>query len=143
MHVDSPATIIQAAESRGVYSIGFQSIEARALAPKYWLTGLGFTWGPFMTETAKSVMAGTFKPAMVREGLGQMMAIAPFGAAVPADVQALVTASGDKIEKGFNPFTGPVTDNTGAVKIPAGESWGGDKMGNFDWYVEGVIGKAK
>jgi len=31
MHVDSPATIIQIAESRGVYSIGFQSTEARAL----------------------------------------------------------------------------------------------------------------
>jgi basic membrane protein A len=30
MHVDSPATVIQTAESRGVYSIGFQSIEARA-----------------------------------------------------------------------------------------------------------------
>ncbi len=34
MHVDSPATVIQVAESRGAYSIGFQSIEARALAPK-------------------------------------------------------------------------------------------------------------
>ena len=143
MHVDSPATIIQVAESRKVYSIGFQSIEARQLAPKYWITGLGFTWGPFMTDTAKSVIAGTFKPAMVREGLGQMMAIAPFGPAVPADVRQLVTASADKIEKGFNPFTGPITDNTGVVRIPAGESWGGDKMGNFDWYVEGVVGKAK
>jgi hypothetical protein len=50
MHVDSPATIIQIAESRGVYSIGFQSTEARALAPKGWLTGLGFTWGQFMTD---------------------------------------------------------------------------------------------
>lgn len=144
MHVDSPATIIQVAESRGVYSIGFQSIEARALAPKGWLTGLGFTWGPFMTATANSVIAGTFKPAMVRLGLGQgMMAVAPFGPAVPPDVQALVTASADKIGKGFNPFTGPITDNTGAVRIKDGESWGGDKMGNFDWYVEGVIGKAK
>ena len=50
MHVDSPATVIQAAESRGAYSIGFQSVEARALAPKGWITGLGFTWGPFMTR---------------------------------------------------------------------------------------------
>ena len=50
MHVDFPATIIQLADSRGVYSIGFQSIEARQLAPKGWITGLGFTWGPFMTE---------------------------------------------------------------------------------------------
>jgi basic membrane protein A len=144
MHVDSPATIIQVAESRNVYSIGFQSIAAQQLAPKGWLTGLGFTWGPFMTETAKSVIAGTFKPAMVREGLGQgMMAIAPFGPAVPPDVSSLVTASADKVGSGFNPFTGPITDNTGVVRIPAGESWGGDKMGNFDWYVEGVIGKAK
>jgi basic membrane protein A and related proteins len=143
MHVDSPATVIQTAEKRGVYSIGFQSIEARKLAPKGWITGLGFTWGPFMTATAKSVMAGAFKPAMVREGLGQMLAIAPFGPAVPQATRALVTAAADKVEKGFNPFTGPITDNTGAVRIKEGESLGGDKMGDFDWYVAGVIGKAK
>jgi basic membrane lipoprotein Med (substrate-binding protein (PBP1-ABC) superfamily) len=143
MHVDSPATIIQTAEGRGAFSIGFQSITAQQLAPKGWITGLGFTWGPFMTGIAKSVVAGTFKPAFVREGLGKMMAIAPFGTAVPKDVRTLVTASAEKVENGFNPFTGPVTDNTGVVRIPAGESWGGDKMGNFDWYVEGVVGKAK
>src|SRR5271170_1553125 len=115
MHVDSPATILQAAEGRNAYSIGFQSIAAQQLAPKGWLTGLGFTWGPFMTRTAQSVVAGTFKPAMVREGLGEgMMAIAPFGTVVPADVRDLVTAAGDRVGKGFNPFTGSVTDNTGA-----------------------------
>jgi basic membrane protein A len=143
MHVDSPATIVQAAESRGAYAIGFQSIAAEQLAPKSWITGLGFTWGPFMTGVAKTVISGTFKPAFVREGLGKMIAIAPFGPAVPNNVRDMVTAAADKVEKGFNPFTGPLTDNTGVVRIPAGESWGGDKMGNFDWYIEGVIGKAK
>jgi basic membrane protein A and related proteins len=144
MHVDSPATVLQAAESRGVYSIGFQSLAAQKLAPKGWITGLGFTWGPFMTTTAKSVIAGSFKPAMVRDGLGQgMMKIAPFGTAVPEPVRTLVIAAADKVSNGYNPFTGPITDNAGAVRIPAGEAWGGDKMGNFDWYVEGVIGKAK
>jgi basic membrane protein A and related proteins len=96
-----------------------------------------------MTETAKSVIAGTFKPAMVRKDLGEMMAIAPFGDAMPPETRALVTAAADKVAKGYNPFTGPVTDNTGAVRIKEGEAWGGDKMGNFDWYVAGVIGKAK
>jgi basic membrane protein A len=144
MHVDSPATILQVAESRGVYSIGFQSVEARGLAPKGWLTGLGFTWSSFMTAAAKDVMAGTFKPAMVRLGLGEgMMTIAPFGAAVPEATRALVTAAADRIAKGDNPFTGPITDNTGVVRIKEGEAWGGDKMGNFDWYVAGVVGKAK
>jgi basic membrane protein A and related proteins len=144
MHVDSPATILQIAESRGAHSIGFQSIEARALVPKGWVTGLGFTWGAFMTATARSVMEGAFKPSMVRQGLGQgMMAVAPFGNTVPEDVRALVTAAADRVAKGFNPFTGPVVDNAGVVRIQAGEAWGGDKMGNFDWYVEGVVGKAK
>ncbi len=144
MHVDSPATVIQVAESRGAYSIGFQSIEARALAPKGWLTGLGFTWGPFMTATARSVIDGTFKPAMVREGLGEgMMAVAPYGAAMPETTRALVAAAADKVAKGYNPFTGPLADNTGAIRIKDGEAWGGDKMGDFDWYVAGVIGKAK
>jgi hypothetical protein len=97
-----------------------------------------------MTGTAKSIIAGTFKPAMVRLGLGQgMMAMAPFGSAVPEPTRALVAAVADKVGKGYNPFTGPLTDNTGVVRIPTGEAWGGDKMGNFDWYVEGVVGKAK
>ena len=143
MHVDSPATVLQTAEKRGVYSIGFQSIEARKLAPKGWITGLGFTWGPFMTATAKSVIAGNFKPAMVREGLGEMMAIAPFGPAVPPATRALVTAAADKVAKGYNPFTGPLTDNTGTVRLKDGETLGGDKMGDLDWYVAGVIGKPK
>jgi basic membrane protein A and related proteins len=143
MHVDSPATIVQTAEGRGTHSIGFQSLAAAQLAPKGWVTGLGFTWGPFMTGVANAVISGTFKPGFVRAGLGSMMVIAPFGPTVPGDVRDIVTAAADNVEKGFNPFTGPVTDNTGVVRIPAGESWGGDKMGSFDWYVEGVVGKAK
>jgi basic membrane protein A and related proteins len=92
-----------------------------------------------MSETAKSVIAGSFKPAMVRQGLGEgMMAIAPFGAAMPEATRALVTAA-----NGFNPFTGPIVDNSRAVRIKDGEAWGGDKMDGFNWYVEGVMGKAK
>jgi len=144
MHVDSPATIIQAAEARGAMSIGFQSVESKQLAPKGWITGLGFTWGEFMTEVAKSVIAGTFQSGFVRRGLGEgMMAIAEFGAKVPLAVQKEVLDAGDRIAKGFNPFTGPIKDNEGNVKIATGETWGNDKMGNFDWFVEGVVGRAK
>jgi basic membrane lipoprotein Med (substrate-binding protein (PBP1-ABC) superfamily) len=143
MHVDSPATIIQIAENRGVMSIGFQSVEARKLAPKGWITGLGFSWGGFMTETAKAAIDSSFKGGMVRRGLGSMLATAPFGASVPPEVQQLVTETAAKISSGFTPFTGPIKDNTGAIRIAEGETWGNDKMGKFDWYAEGVIGKAK
>ena len=45
MHVDSPATIISTAESRGAWSIGYQSLAAQQFAPKYWISGTGFTPG--------------------------------------------------------------------------------------------------
>jgi basic membrane lipoprotein Med (substrate-binding protein (PBP1-ABC) superfamily) len=143
MHVDSPATIIQTVEARGAMSIGFQSTEARALAPKGWITGLGFTWTPFFTEVAKNVMAGNFRPEAVYQGLGQMVAIAPFGSSVPPAVRKLVTDAADRIVKGFNPFTGPMVDNQGIEQIRYGGSMGKDQMGTFNWYVEGVIGKVR
>ena len=143
MHVDSPATIIQTVEARGAMSIGFQSIEARALAPKGWITGLGFTWAPFFMDVAKSVMAGKFRGEAVYQGLGQMVAIAPFGASVPAEVQGLVNAAVTKVASGFNPFTGPLKNNLGNTVLPPGASVGADQMGNMNWYVDGVIGKVR
>jgi basic membrane lipoprotein Med (substrate-binding protein (PBP1-ABC) superfamily) len=143
MHVDSPATIIQAVEARGGMSIGFQSVEAHALAPKGWITGLGFTWAGFFKEVAQDVMKGRFAGGATYRGLGQMLAVAPFGASVPADVRERVNEAAQRIQAGFNPFTGPLTDNAGAVRLPAGASMGNDKMGSFDWYVDGVVGKVR
>lgn len=143
MHVDSPATIIQTVEARGAMSIGFQSLEARALAPKGWITGLGFTWTPFFTQVANSVIAGRFRGAAVYQGLGQMVAVAPFGASVPANVQKLVNAAATKVADGFNPFTGPLKNNQGSMVLPPGASVGSDQMGDMNWYVEGVIGKVR
>jgi basic membrane protein A len=143
MHVDSPATIIRTAEDRGAMSVGFQSIEARALAPKGWITGIGFNWVPFFTETAKKVMAGRFRGEAIYQGLGQMVVVAPFGESVPADVQAAVMKSADEVRKGFNPFTGPLKDNRGGLALPPGASVGVDQMGSMNWYVEGVVGKVR
>lgn len=143
MHVDSPATIIQTVEARGGMSIGFQSVEARALAPKGWITGLGFTWTPYFTELANSVIAGRFRGEAVYQGLGQMVAIAPFGTSVPADVQDLVNKAAAKVAKGFNPFSGPMMDNRGNLVLPPGATVGADQMGSMSWYVDGVVGKVR
>jgi basic membrane lipoprotein Med (substrate-binding protein (PBP1-ABC) superfamily) len=143
MHVDSPATIIRTVEERGAMSIGFQSIEARALAPKGWITGLGFNWAPFFTETAKKVMAGKFRGEAIYQGMGQMVVVAPFGESVPPDVRAAVTKSAEDVRKGFNPFMGPLKDNRGGLALPPGASVGVDQMGSMNWYVEGVVGKVR
>jgi basic membrane protein A and related proteins len=143
MHVDSPATIIQTVEARGAMSIGFQSVEAHALAPKGWITGLGFTWAGFFKEVAEDVIKGRFDSSPTYRGLGKMLAIAPFGSSVPEGVRKQVNETAARIQGGFNPFTGPLTDNTGTMQLPPGATMGADNMGSFHWYVEGVVGKAK
>jgi basic membrane lipoprotein Med (substrate-binding protein (PBP1-ABC) superfamily) len=142
MHVDSPGTIIQTAEERSVYSIGFQSLAAQKFAPKGWITGIGFTWGGVMTEAAQQVIDGTWKSQMLRKGIAEgYIAVAPFGEAVPEDVRKIVLGAVENLADGFDIFAGPIKDQEGNLRISEGETVSVQDMGNFDWYAEGIIGK--
>ena len=91
--VDSPITVVQAAEKRGAYSVGFHYIGAQKFAPKGWISGVAFTWGNLYTRFARQVMDGTFKSENILGGLGDdYLTIAPFGPAVPDDAVKLVNA---------------------------------------------------
>jgi basic membrane protein A and related proteins len=145
MHVDSPATIISTAESRGVYSIGFQNVAAQQFAPQYWISGTGFTLGGKLTWLASTVIDGTWKPIFLRCGMADgCMAIAPFGPKVPQAVQDLVMQKKADIEAGtLVVFTGPVVDQDGTVRVAAGEVLSADAMSSVDWFVKGVVGSPK
>jgi len=145
MHVDSPATVLSTAESRGAYSIGFQSLAAQQFAPENWITGVGYTLGGTLTWLASGVIDGTWEPIFLRCGTADgCMAIAPFGPKVPQEVQDKVNEVKDEIEAGtIVVFTGPIVDQDGNVKIPAGEVLTPDLMGSVDWFVEGVVGSPK
>ena len=142
MHVDGPGTIIQTAESRGVYSIGINSIEAQKFAPEYWISGAGFTFGNLFTFFANGVIDGTWEPIFLRCGVADgCMEIAPFGPKVPQDVQDQVNTLVDKLDaEALVVFEGPIVDQDGTVRIPEGESLGAEDMGDVDWFVKGVIG---
>lgn len=142
MHVDAPGTVIQTAESRGVYSIGYQSLEAQQFAPEYWISGAGFTFGDLFTFFANGVIDGTWAPIFLRCGVADgCMAIAPFGPKVPQDVQDQVNTLIDELNAGtLVVFEGPIVDQDGTVRIPEGEVLSDEDMGNVDWFVKGVIG---
>ena len=145
MHVDSPATVLSTAESRGVYSIGFQSLAAQQFAPENWITGTGYTLGGTLTWLASGVIDGTWQPIFLRYGtVDSCMAIAPFGEKVPQEVQDMVNEVKGEIEEGtLVVFIGPVVDQVGNVKITEGEVLTPDLMGSVDWFVEGVVGSPK
>jgi len=145
MHVDSPATIISTAESRGVYSIGFQNLAAQQFAPEYWISGTGFTLGGKLTWLASTVMDGTWTPIFLRCGMADgCMAMAPFGPKVPQEVQDLVMQKKAEIEAGtLVVFKGPLSDRDGNLKVADGEVLSPDAMGSADWFVKGVVGNPK
>jgi basic membrane lipoprotein Med (substrate-binding protein (PBP1-ABC) superfamily) len=145
MHVDSPSTVISIAESRGVYSIGFQSLEAQKFAPEYWITGTGFTLGGKLTWVASTVIDGTWKPIFKRWGMADGgMAIAPFGPKVPQKVKDAVNRAKTDLHAGkFVVFKGPIKDQDGNVKVAEGEVLTEKLMGSVNWFVEGVIGRPK
>ncbi len=142
MHVDSPATILSTAESRGVYSIGFQSLAAQQYAPDYWISGIGFTLGDKLTWLASTVIDGTWEPIFLRCGIADgCMAMAPFGPNVPQEVQDRVNQARADIEAGTTVvFAGPVLDQEGTVRVAEGEVLSDDAMSSVDWFVQGIVG---
>ena len=145
MHVDLPQTILSTADSRGVYSIGYQNLAAQQFAPDYWITGSGFTLGDKFTWLASTVIDGTWTPIFLRCGLADgCMAIAPFGPEVPQSVIDKVEQVKNEIEAGtIVTFAGPIKDQDGNIKINEGEVLSEDAMSSVDWFVQGVIGSPK
>ena len=145
MHVDGPATVISTAESRGVYSIGFQSLAAQQFAPENWISGTGYTLGDKLTWLASTVIDGTWEPIFLRCGIEDgCMAMAPFGPKVPQEVKDEVDRVRADIAAGnLVVFAGPIVDQEGTVKVADGEELSADAMGSVDWFVEGVNGSPK
>ncbi len=145
MIVDSPITVVKTAEERGLYSIGFHSAALQKFAPKGWLTGVAYTWGPLYTRLVKSVMDGTWKSEHIRGGLeSDFVGLAPFGSAVSQDtIKKIEDAKQAIIDGKLKVFAGPIYDNQGQLRIKEGEAGGADLLDTTDWLVKGVIGQTK
>ena len=145
MHVDSPATVLGTAESRGVYSIGFQSLAAQEFAPEGWISGIGYTLGEKLTWLTSTVIDDTWEPIFLRCGIADgCMAMAPFGPKVPQEVQDQVMEVKNTIEAGeIVVFAGPIVDQDGNAVVAEGEALTPDLMSSVDWFVQGVIGSPK
>lgn len=146
MFVDSPVTVIGTAESRQVYSIGFQNLAAQDFAPEYWISGTYYTLGNTLTFLAGEVIDGTWGDVpFLRCGIADgCMAIAPFGPRVPQEVQDLVAEKQAEIDAGtLVVFAGPIVDQDGTVRVAEDAVLSDQDMANVDWLVQGVVGNPK
>lgn len=139
-NTDSPA-VVQVAQEKGVHAFGWDS-DMSKFGPKAHLTASVINWGGYYTQTAKAVLDGSWKPQDTWWGLKQdMIALAPFSSAVPADVAEYVNGRKQAIIEGrLQPFQGPIRDQSGQIKVTEGKSLSDPELLGINWYVEGVQG---
>ena len=148
-HTDSPA-MLQTAEKAGVYGFG-QSSDMKAFAPKAQLFSSVNNWGPYYVSQIQALMDGSWTTGDGPDhwagntwaGMADdFLVLTPFEN-MPADVAKAAQKAADDIKSGANKiFIGPIRDNTGVEKVPAGKTLNdGELFTTLDYYVEGVVGK--
>jgi simple sugar transport system substrate-binding protein len=87
-------------------------------------------------------MAGTWKSTDVHGGLKEgMVKMSPLNASVPKDVAKVFEEKKAALESGkLKPFQGPLKDQSGAIKVPAGSDLPFKSVLSINWYVQGVEG---
>jgi basic membrane protein A len=140
-NTDSPS-VVQVAEQKGVHAFGWDSDMAR-YGTHSQLTANTENWGDYYIDEARKELAGTWTGGRrtnggIKEG---MVVLTPLNASVPADLAALVGQRKAAIAAGqLHPFSGPLKDNTGKVRTPAGVTLTEQQLMSIDWFVEGVEG---
>jgi simple sugar transport system substrate-binding protein len=139
-HTDSTA-IVQAAEEKGKMAVAYHS-DMKKFGPKAQIGAVTHHWGQYYTKAAQEVIDGKWKSTSVWGGIKEgMVKLEGIGPTVPADVKALVASKEKEMVAGtLTPFTGPVKDNEGKVRLEKG-TLSDDALNKMDYYVEGVAGK--
>jgi basic membrane protein A len=139
-NVDSPSAG-QYAESAGLPWVGYDS-DASKFAPKQWLTGAVYNWGPYYLKRVKAAMDGTWKTGFYYGGLKDgFTKLAPFGPKVSAETKAAILAKQKAIVSGsFYEFTGPLYDQKGKLRVPKGKRLTVKDLYAMSWLVKGVQG---
>jgi simple sugar transport system substrate-binding protein len=139
-HTDSPAPL-QAAASRGIKAFG-QSTDMARFAQGTQLTSSIDMWGPYYIRRIQDVLDGKWSSTDVWGGFDTgMLAMAPF-TNMPPEVSDLATQAEADIKAGKNQvFTGPIKDQSGAVKVPQGQTMDDAALNQMQWLVQGIEGK--
>jgi simple sugar transport system substrate-binding protein/basic membrane protein A len=147
-HQDCTATVIKTAEAKGAFTVGYHA-DASSLAPKGWLTGSEWKWGPLYTDIVRTALDGKFTGskfnANYRVGLktgDNPFVQSTFGPSVSADTKAEIDKARVAIAAtDGSPFKGPVLGQDGKTIFPAGMVPDYAAIEALTVFVDGVVGK--
>ncbi len=139
-HTDSPAAM-QTAQARGKYAIG-QASDMTNFGPKAHLHSVINNWGVHYIRSMQSIIDGTWKSRDYWGGMKDgVIRISKFNPVIPAAVRAEAAKMIDRIKSGTgHPFAGPIHDQSGKLRVPAGKHMTNGELAGMNWYVKGVQG---
>jgi basic membrane protein A and related proteins len=140
-NTDSTATM-QTAEEKKVHAIGWDS-DMKKFGPHAQLGACVSEWGVYYTWAIDQVLSGKWKNTPVWWGLKEKaLDFEDVNTdAVSPEAQKALAAKRIEIATGkFDPFAGPIKDQTGAVKIAQGATLADPELQRLNWFVEGVDG---
>jgi basic membrane lipoprotein Med (substrate-binding protein (PBP1-ABC) superfamily) len=137
---DTPASA-QQAERKGAWSIGYAS-DLSAYAPSRLITSCVLDWSGVYISAARDVLAGTWKPTDRWDGLKEgVVKMSPYNSTVPAEVTAVAAKAEADIKAGaLHPWRGEIRDQSGKVRVSAGQVLADADIRTMNWLVEGVTG---
>lgn len=138
--LDNSVGVAQAAEKRGVWLIAHNA-DLSKFAPTRQLAGTHWLWGKLFEDEIREIVTGTWKAGTDQHGgLHEgYVGLTEFSPDVPNDVKQLVNDKREQIASGsLQIFTGPIADNTGKTRVPAGSALSHNEVMTIDWLVEGV-----
>ena len=139
-HQDTTAPQV-AAEEKGAYCIGYNFPTPDA-APKAYLTAACFDWATFYVDDCKRAIDGTWTSRAYWEGLSEHMTYLDTLTDLCAEgtQEKVDEAQASIIDGTFDPFTGPLYDQDGNLKLEDGVRMTDDEIWNMNWFVQGVVG---
>ncbi|MCW2854562.1 MAG: basic rane lipoprotein [Marmoricola sp.] len=145
-HQDCTRTVLDAAEHAGIRSIGYHE-DGSQEAPHGYLVGAVWSWSDLLVDIVRTIREGRFVTSRYnhdfRGGLAtgdNPFVLSEMSPLVSARTRALVAGAETRMRAGWSPFTGPITDRDGHLRVPAGQTPTRAEIDAMNYLVTGVVG---
>lgn len=137
-HTDSPAPLMSALR-RGNWGVG-QASDMREFGKEAHLLSVANNWGPYYVEQVQKVMDDSWVPEDHWGGIDEdMIQIIGLSDRLSEEQSAAVNQVIEAIGAGeLHPFTGPLKDQAGELKVADGVTMTEQELAGMNWFVEGV-----
>lgn len=140
--IQDDTSVLQVCQERDIWSMIWNR-DNREFGPDVFVNCIDLFWQSYYVQKVGEAIDGTWESTGQIEHipLGEGVDIvSPWGVNVPQDVQDVGNAARQRLLDGFEPYTGPLSDNTGAIRVEEGRTLTNAEIYQIDWIVDGIEG---